>query len=433
MKKKIVAFLMVMILSASGCFAPCALAQEIALYLDSTKIQLMGDSECAIRVTSNAVVKNDLSFTLEYDGVEYPGVIKAGEKETKVSIVTKPVEKFSKTTVAIKKGAGYRVSTSRGKAEVTLIPDPVLVAENGGFVTAPAGETVRVVFKMENNKTLAAPLSLELRDEEGNFLDKKSFSRDYDTATFKFVIPKKWTGTNYVALWLGDKKVSEDYIVEIRRDISAIYSVSTDRHAVAISVDCGSGGSVEARRWLDLMDEYNVKATFFVTGRFADKNRELLKEILDRGHEIGNHSWNHESMGAMKYDEIINEVVPTNQVIAEATGGYVPALFRAPKGKWGFGMNTMLQTLDLTLVQWTFDSKDSFVDITSSKLYRNVTGKNVHPGAIYLFHNDTPCFDVMDEVFAFYRDNGYEMVSISELLPDGEYTIDKNGVVSEKE
>lgn len=428
MRKCAVLLIMALLLSAIS-FAPVALAQEIALYLDSTKIQLMGNSECSIRITSNVNVKNDLTFTIEYDGQEFTGVIQTGEKEAFVSIVTKPVDKFSKTTIAIKKGEGYRVSTSRGKAEITLIPDPVIVGENGGLSVAPAGETVRVVFRMENNKILSSPLALQLRDEEANVLDTKSFSKDYDIATYKFVIPKEWTGTNYVALWLGDKKVSEDYIVEIRRDISAVYSVSTDRRAVAISVDCGSGSSKELRRWMDLMDEYGVKATFFVTGKFASRNRDVLKEILDRGHEIGNHSWNHVAMGAMKYDEILNEILPTNQVIFEETGGYVPKLFRAPEGKWGFGLHTMLQTLDLTMIQWTFSSGDSSPTITSSRIYKNVTGENVHPGAIYLFHNDTPCFDVMDDVFEYYKQNGYEMVSISELLPDNGFTIDEDGTV----
>ncbi len=429
MIRKCAAFLAVMLILTSVCFAPVSLAQEIALYLDSTKIQLMGDSECRIRVTSNAVVSQDLPFALNYDGQEYTGVIPAGEKEAFILITTDPVEKFSKTTVAIVKGTGYRVSTSRGKAEITLIPDPVIVAENGGLTTAPAGERIRVAYKMENNKILSAPLALELRDEEGNVLDTKSFSKDYATASFRFVIPKDWTGTNYVSLWLGDKKVSEDYIVVIRRDISAVYSVATDRRAVAISVDCGSGGTFEARRWMDLMDEYNVKATFFVTGKFASRNGEVLQEMLDRGHEIGNHSWNHLAMGGMKYDEILNEILPTNQAIYDATGGYVPKLFRAPEGKWGFGLHTMLQTLDLTMIQWTFSAEDSRTDITSRKVYKNVTGENVHPGAIYLFHNDSPCFDIMDEVFEFYKQNGYEMVSISELLPKDGYTIDKDGTV----
>ncbi len=429
MMRKCALVMVLVLLLTMLSFPPAAMAQEIALYLDSTKIQLLSNSECYIRVTSNAVVTNDLAFTLEYDGQEYSGIIPAGEKEARIPVVTEAVEKSIKTTAAIKKGNGYRVSTSRGKAEVILIPEPVVVAQNGGLTTGPAGESIRVYYKVENSDILTSPLSLDLRDEAGNTLDTKSFSKKYDSATFKFVIPKDWTGTNYVALWLGDKKLSEDFIIEIRKDISAVYSVDTDRRAVAISVDCGSGSSKETRKWLDLMDEYDVKATFFVTGKFADRNREVLKEIIDRGHEIGNHSWNHDPMGGMKYSEILNEILPTNQVIFEATGGYVPKLFRAPGGKWGFGLHTMLQTLDLTMIQWTFSSGDSSSTISSSRIYKNVTGENVHPGAIYLFHNNTPGLDVMDDVFEFYKQNGYEMVSISELLPDGEYTIDKDGVV----
>lgn len=429
MMKKCAFVLVFALLLSVVAFAPAALAQEIALYLDSTKIQLTGDTEYAVRITSNIAVKSELAFTLTYDGETFSGVMPAGEKETFVMIRTEAVEGTYKTDLAINRGSGYRVSTSRGKAEVTVIADPVLVAAQGGMTVAPAGESIRVMFTMENNKMLSSPLPLDLRDVDGNVLDTKSFSRDYEMASFKFTIPKDWKGTNYVALWLGDKQVSEDYIVEIRKDIPAVFSVSTDRKAVAVSVDCGAGGMTQTRRWLDLLDQYNAKATFFVTGQFADKNREVLKEIIDRGHEIGNHSWNHVAMGAMKYDEVLNEVLPTNQVIYEATGGYVPRLFRAPEGKWGFGLNTMLDSLDLTLIQWTHSSGDSRADITEQQIYRNVTGENLAPGCIYLFHNATPCFDIMDEVFDYYVDNGYEIVTISELLPDGGFTIDEDGVV----
>ena len=429
MMKKCALVLAFALLLSGILFAPAALAQEIALYLDSTKIQLTGDTEYDVRITANSAVKRDLAFSIKYDGETFEGVIPAGKKEAFVTIRTGAVEGTYKTTLAIQKGSGYRVSTSRGKAEVTVMGELVLVAEQGGMTVAPAGDSIRVAFTMENHKMLAAPLALELRDVDGKVLDTKSFSKDYKLASFKFTIPKEWTGTNYVALWLGDKQVSEDYIVEIRKELSAVFSVSTDRKAVAVSVDCGAGSMVQTRNWLDLLDQYNAKATFFVTGKFADKNREVLKEILDRGHEIGNHSWNHVAMGAMKYDEVLNEVVPTNEVIFEATGGYVPRLFRAPQGKWGFGLNTMLDSLDLTLIQWTHSSGDSREGITAEEIYKNVTGENAAPGAIYLFHNATPCFDIMDEVFDYYVQNGYEIVTISDLLPDGGFTIDKDGVV----
>ena len=429
MMKKLACLMVFALLLAAVGFAPAALAQETALYLDSTKIQLTGDTEYNVRITANAAVKNDLAFSIEYDGETFEGVMPAGEKETFVTIFVKPVEGTYKTKLAVKRGSGYRVSTSRGKADVTVIGNLQLVAGQGGMTVAPAGDSIRVSFTMENNKLLTSPLALELRDVDGNVLDTKSFSKDYEQASFKFTIPKNWKGTNYVALWLGDKQVSEDYIVEIRKEIPAVCSVSTERKAVAVSVNCNDGDMENTRKWLELLDQYNAKATFFVTGKFADKNREVLKEIVDKGHEIGNLSWNYNSMIAMKFDEVLNEVEPTNQVIAEATGGYTPWLFRAPEDKWGFGLSTMLDSLDLTLVQWTRSSGDTDKGATAEKVYKNVTGENARMGSIYLFSNASPAFDIMDEVLGYYVQNGFEIVTISDLLPDGGFTIDKNGVV----
>ena len=433
MMKKLAWLMVFALLLASVGFAPAALADETALYLESTKIQLTGDADYKIRVTANAKVRYDLAFSIEYDGKTFEGVMPAGEKETFILIHTDPVEAGYKTTLAINRGSGYRVSTSRGKATVTVIPDPVLIPAQGGMTVAPAGDAIRVVFTMENNKILTSPLTLELRDVDGKVLDTKSFSKDYEQASFKFTIPKDWKGTNYVALWMGEKQVSEDYIVEIRKEIPAIVSVSTDRKAIAVGVDCDAGTAEQARSWLALLNQHNAKATFFVTGKFAEKNPEVLKEIAEQGHEIGNHSWNHNSMIGMKFDEVKSEVESTSKAISDAVGGYTTWLFRAPDDKWGFGLSTMLDTLDLTLVEYTRASGDSEKGASGDDVYKNVTGENAAPGAIYLFRNDTPVFDTMDKVLAYYVQNGFEIVTISDLLPDGGFTIDKNGVVSEDE
>ncbi|MBR3928021.1 MAG: polysaccharide deacetylase family protein [Clostridia bacterium] len=430
MKKKCALILMVLLLVLAVGFASSALAEEIALYLDSTNLTYLANVKHSVRVTSKTAVSSDLPFTLTHDGRVYSGVILAGEKEAFVDIEIESQEPFSKTSVSINKGDGYRVSTSRGKAEITIIPDPELTAAQGGLSVAIAGTNTRVSFTMENYGVLSGSLMLELRDAEGNVLDKRAFSRSEKTLTYKFLVPEDWTGSNYVALWYEDRKLSADYNVVIKQELSAVYSVDTERRAVAITVDCGSGNAKKTRAWMDLMDEYGVKATFFVTGKFASKNQAVLQEILDRGHEIGNHSYNHVPMGGMTHDEVLAEILPTNQIIYEATNGYVPKYFRAPGGKWSYGLHTQLQTLGLTMMQWTFSSGDSSPTITPERILYNVAREErLQPGAIYLFHNNTPCFDIMDDVFEFYRQNGYEMVSLSELLPDGEYVIDKDGVV----
>lgn len=71
--------------------------------------------------------------------------------------------------------------------------------------------------------------------------------------------------------------------------ILPVYSVERDDRVISISFDASWGGD-QTMRILDLLDEYNAKATFFLVGIWVDKYPELVKEIHDRGHEIGNHS-----------------------------------------------------------------------------------------------------------------------------------------------
>ena len=66
--KKFCALFCMLALFAAMCFCAAYAAEDVALYLDSTKIQLTGDTECNIRVTANAVMKKDLPFVIEYDG-----------------------------------------------------------------------------------------------------------------------------------------------------------------------------------------------------------------------------------------------------------------------------------------------------------------------------------------------------------------------------
>ena len=77
--------------------------------------------------------------------------------------------------------------------------------------------------------------------------------------------------------------------------ILPVYSVERDDRVISISFDASWGGD-QTMRILDLLDEYNAKATFFLVGIWVDKYPELVKEIYDRGHEIGNHSSKHPHM-----------------------------------------------------------------------------------------------------------------------------------------
>jgi len=93
---------------------------------------------------------------------------------------------------------------------------------------------------------------------------------------------------------------------------------------------------------LSIFEEHDVKATFLVTGEVADKRPDVLKEIYQRGHEIGSHSYHHKSIKAQTYPEIENEIILSTNAIEKAIG-VRPVSFRAPGHSACNDLMTILQ------------------------------------------------------------------------------------------
>lgn len=97
---------------------------------------------------------------------------------------------------------------------------------------------------------------------------------------------------------------------------------------------------------LDILDELNLKITFFIVGKDteSEENRKYLKMITDRGHEVGNHSYNHESwLQTYSYDEIKKEITIAEEAIENATG-QKPIGFRGPGFSWSKDLLKVLES-----------------------------------------------------------------------------------------
>lgn len=97
---------------------------------------------------------------------------------------------------------------------------------------------------------------------------------------------------------------------------------------------------------LNLLDELELKITFFIVGKDteSEENRKYLRLITDRGHEVGNHSYNHESwLQSYTYQEIENEIITAEEAIEGATGQR-PLGFRGPGFSWSFDLLTVLES-----------------------------------------------------------------------------------------
>ncbi|MEW9095047.1 MAG: polysaccharide deacetylase family sporulation protein PdaB [Clostridiaceae bacterium] len=203
-----------------------------------------------------------------------------------------------------------------------------------------------------------------------------------------------------------------------------IYSVGTEEKKVSITFDVnwGENNTIEI---LDILDKYNVKATFFLIGNWIDDFPEEVKEIHKRGHEIGNHSNSHPDMSKISKEKMINELSVTDaktiKVIGEST-----RLFRFPSGSYNNLSVETVNELGYHCIQWDVDSIDWRAE-GEEKEYNRVM-KNTKPGSILLFHTDgkyTP--KTLPRIIEDLKAKGYEFVKVGDLIHKDNYNIDHQG------
>ena len=176
------------------------------------------------------------------------------------------------------------------------------------------------------------------------------------------------------------------------------------------------------------MDKYDVKATFFVIGKwinYSEDNAKILSEIKSRGHEIGNHSNSHADFTKINKEKIKEEINLTNEKINKITGEDVK-LFRFPSGAYNSNAVNMVNECRVFPIQWSADSvdwKEKGADIEYNRIM-----KKAEPGAILLFHNNakyTP--ENLERLIPKLQEEGYEFVKVSDLIYKENFYINSNG------
>lgn len=203
-----------------------------------------------------------------------------------------------------------------------------------------------------------------------------------------------------------------------------IYCVDTKDKKISLSFDV-SWGNDNTEKILEILDKYNVKATFFIVGGWIDQYPDKLKEIYNRGHEIGNHSNKHPDMTKLTREKIIQDININDAKIRQITGEGTK-LFRCPEGAYN---DLVIQTVKETgyyCVQWDVDSidwKEQGADIEYNRVI-----KNTKPGSILLFHNNakyTP--DNLPRILEKLQSEGYQFVKTGDLIYKDNYHIDHSG------
>jgi peptidoglycan/xylan/chitin deacetylase (PgdA/CDA1 family) len=172
---------------------------------------------------------------------------------------------------------------------------------------------------------------------------------------------------------------------------------------------------------LQALREHDVCATFFLRGGFVKDHPDLVQQIAAAGHLIANHSYTHGHMTTQTQAEQIDELERTNQLILDLTGQR-PYLFRPPYGEYnGDLLRTAAACGFPYTVMWTVDSLD-WMEPGVDEIYERVSTRLVD-GAIVLMHvGSTQTPEVLPRLINLIREQGYELGTIPDMLPEEVFT-----------
>lgn len=205
-----------------------------------------------------------------------------------------------------------------------------------------------------------------------------------------------------------------------------IYSVETEEKKVALSFDA-AWGNEDTQTILDILAKYNVHVTFFMTGGWVESYPEDVKKIYAAGHDLGNHSENHKNMSQLSDSECQDELMKVHNKVKELTGVEMN-LFRPPYGDYDNHVITNAKDCGYYTIQWSVDSLD-WKDYGVESIIKTVTEhKDLKNGAIILMHNGAKyTAQALPTVIEKLQADGYQIVSISELIYKDDYHLDVTG------
>ncbi len=166
---------------------------------------------------------------------------------------------------------------------------------------------------------------------------------------------------------------------------------------------------------LQVLDEHNAKATFFVGGCWADDNADCLQKIVGSGHEIGNHGYFHKEHNKLGYDDNKQEIYLT-QIVVNALCGVKTTLFAPPSGAFNDDTLKACIDLDYKVIMWSKDTID-WRDKDCSLVKKRAT-ENLENGDLVLMHPTEHTLAALGEILDYYESIGFTAVTVSENIAD---------------
>ena len=270
-------------------------------------------------------------------------------------------------------------------------------------------------MKKTNLKILNLLLSIGLLISPSSFVKAKDVS---------WGIPKKDPGE--VQPYPG---TAYDRVV---RENDAYYIGNPDDNAVYLTFDCGyENGNLPAI--LDALRDARVPALFFLTGHFMEEEPDLVLRMVNEGHLVGNHTYDHPNLTTVSQERFFDELSRAEEKFYEITGVEMAKYLRPPEGRFNQQMLDWARDAGYYTILWSLAYVDWHVNDQKGGAYAHEkVMKRIHPGAIILLHStSSDNADAMADLVPSIREAGYEFKSLQYLVGADVVLEEEMGIVIE--
>ena len=215
-----------------------------------------------------------------------------------------------------------------------------------------------------------------------------------------------------------EKRPTGNATIEELKEYDAWFAQDTEEKELYLTFDCGyENGNTPAI--LEALKNHNAPATFFVVGNFIRDNPELIRQMVEEGHTVGNHTYSHPDMSQISSPEAFEEeLVKVEELYRKTTGEEMPRYYRPPRGVYSENNLKQAQDMGYTTVLWSLAYEDWYEnDQPAREEALNLLNKRIHPGAIVLLHSTSKTnARILGELIDGWREKGYKFESIDKLL-----------------
>ena len=172
-------------------------------------------------------------------------------------------------------------------------------------------------------------------------------------------------------------------------------------------------GTEYVLKMLDIFEANGVKTTFFVGGTWVRDNLDVFKKIIENGHEIGSHGYNHKEHGKLDYSGNYKEIKMCHDEV-KSQSGITMELFAPPGGSYNKSTVSAASDLGYKTIMWTRDTIDWRDHDASLILRRAVTGMN--SGDLILMHPTASTVEALNDVLIYAKSHNLKISPVSETL-----------------